>query len=48
LFDVGKPFNHSLVEESITLTPRLVGIYPQVGSLEGTIMTILAPGVTIA
>jgi hypothetical protein len=47
LFDVGKPFNHSLVEESIT-TPRLVGIYPQVGSLEGTIMTILAPGVTIA
>lgn len=48
MFDVGKPENHTLVEAAITLTPKLVGVYPLVGSMEGTVATLLAPGVTVA
>jgi hypothetical protein len=48
LFDAGKPFNHTLVEVPVTLTPKLVGVYPLLGSADGTIMTLLAPGVTVA
>jgi hypothetical protein len=48
LFDVGKPENHTLVEAEITLTPKLVEITPLVGSMEGSIITLLAPGITVA
>jgi hypothetical protein len=48
LFDVGKPENHTLIEAEITLTPKLVEVTPLVGSMEGSIITLLAPGVTVA
>ena len=46
LFDVGKPKSHSLIEASITITPKLTGISPQVGSVNGQVIHVTAPGLT--
>jgi len=47
LFDVGKPKSHSLIEATLTVTPKLTGISPQVGSIYGQVIHMTAPGLTV-
>jgi hypothetical protein len=45
-FDVGLPQNHSLVAAQLDITPRLVSITPNTGSIGGTVITAIMPGAT--
>ena len=46
-FEVGLPENHTAVEaSSLNITPRFVSIYPNTGSIGGTVITAVVPGAT--
>ena len=47
-FDVGIPHGHSIVEASYELTPKLVSISPNSGSVGGTVITAQVPGATVS
>lgn len=35
LFEIGKPHSHALVEAPLTITPKLLSVTPNTGSMEG-------------
>ena len=41
---MGIPEGHSVVEAPLTLTPKLVSISPNSGSIGGTLITAVVPG----
>lgn len=43
-FDVGIPEGHSIVEAAMTLTPKLVSVTPNSGSVGGSLITAVVPG----
>jgi hypothetical protein len=45
---VGIPAGHSLVESSFSLTPKLVSVSPVSGSVGGSLITAIIPGVTVS
>jgi hypothetical protein len=46
-FDVGTPEAHSIVETSLSLTPKFVSISPSSGSVGGSLITAAVPGVVV-
>jgi hypothetical protein len=47
-FDVGRPSGSAVVEQAtLTLTPTLVSISPNAGSIGGSYITLSAPGATV-
>jgi hypothetical protein len=47
-FDVGLPDGHALVEASFALTPKLVSVSPNSGSVGGSLITASVPGATVS
>ena len=47
-FDVGLPKNHSLIEATFIVTPKLTAISPVSGSVGGTLITATVPGATVS
>jgi len=47
-FDVGLPKNHSLIEATFIVTPKLTAISPVSGSVGGTLITANVPGATVS
>jgi hypothetical protein len=47
-FDVGIPVGHSYAEASFSLTPKLVSVSPNSGSVGGSLIIATVPGVTVS
>ena len=47
-FEQGLPKNHSLVEATFIISPKLVSVTPVSGSVGGTLITALVPGATVS
>ena len=47
-FDVGLPKNHSFIEATFTISPKLVSVSPVSGSVGGSLLTVTVPGATVA
>lgn len=47
-FEVGLPGNHSVIEQSFTISPKLASVSPVSGSIGGTLLTANVPGATVS
>jgi len=47
-FPVGLPKGHDIIKAGVTLTPKLVSLTPNAGSISGTMINAFVPGVGTA